>query len=227
MNEQTSVKQRRFSPEKRKSLILDHAANLVAKEGVALLNMDRIGKEAGISKSLVYTYFDNLTELLRTLLRRELRRLRRLQAEEAAQAETFEGLVRGVTHQYLKYIEERGLIIERLQAEPSVSDGHDPTDYSRDDAVDYMADILVNNFNLPMTLARAVIDISFGIPATAGAYCLRSDMGREEIEEITVTMILGALNAIENDFGKRQRRLRRNSAEQSTGKRKLTPDQPG
>ena len=36
-------------------------------------------------------------------------------------AETFEALVRGVTHVYLCYIEDRGLLIERLQAEPSVS----------------------------------------------------------------------------------------------------------
>ncbi|QTD57456.1 TetR/AcrR family transcriptional regulator [Parasphingorhabdus cellanae] len=216
MNEQSPIKQRRYSPEKRKSLILDHTANIVAREGVAMATMDRIGREAGISKSLVYTYFDNQTDLLRVLLKRELKRLRKLQAKEAREAETFEGLVRGVTHQYLKYIEERGLLIERLQAEPSVSDGHDPTDYSRDDAVDYIADIVVDNFNLPRTLAKTVIDISFGLPATAGAHFLRSDESRQEIEDITVTMILGSLNAIENDFAKRQRPLIRQKPEAGT-----------
>jgi AcrR family transcriptional regulator len=209
MNKETPIKRRRLSPEKRKSLILDHTAEIVARDGVAVLSMELIGKEAGISKSLVYTYFDSLTELLRALLYRELKRLRRLQVREAEKAKTFEELVRGITHQYLKYIEERGLIIERLQTEPSVSGGHDPTDYSRDDAVDYIADIVANNFDIPKDAARAASDISFGLPATAGAYYLHSDMSREEIENITVTMILGSLNAVQSDYNMRQQPLKR------------------
>lgn len=202
MNEQIPAKRRRFSPEKRKSLILDHTAEIVARDGVAVLSMERIGKAAGISKSLVYTYFENLTELLRELLQRELKRLRRLQTQEAETAETFEALVRGVTHQYLKYIEDRGLIIERLQAEPSVSDGHDPTDYSRSDAVEYVGKIVAENFNLPIDIAYAVTDISFGLPANAGAYFLHGNMSRQEIEDITVTMILGSMDALRSEYGK-------------------------
>lgn len=211
MNEQLPKKRRRLNPEKRKSLILDHTADIVASHGVAALSMERIGKEAGISKSLVYTYFDSLTELLRALLTRELKRLRRLQVKEAEGAQTIEGLVRGITHQYLKYIEERGLIIERLQAEPSVSDGHDPTDYSRGDAVDYIADIVADNFDIPKKLATAATDISFGLPATAGAFYLHNDMSREEIENITVTMILGSLNAVQSDYSTRLQPLKRKS----------------
>ena len=208
MNKHVTVKRRRLSPEKRKALILDHTAELVARDGVAALSMELIGKEAGISKSLVYTYFDNLTELLRELLTRELKRMRRLQTIEANTAETFEDLVRGVTHQYLKYIEERGLIIQRLQAEPSVSEGSDPTQYSRKDAVEYTAELVSENFNMPMKLARAATDISFGLPATAGAYFLEGNMSREEIENITVTMIMGSFKALKNDHDMRQQPLK-------------------
>ena len=69
----------RLAPEARQSLILDHAAEIVARDGVSALSMDSIGREAGISKSLVYNYFPNTTDLLRQLLQREWRRLRRLQ----------------------------------------------------------------------------------------------------------------------------------------------------
>ena len=86
-----SVKRRqRFSPEKRRSLILDFTAEIVAREGVAQLSMELIGKEAGVSKSLVYNYFDNLTELLRELLEREHKELRRLQFAAAEKATTLE-----------------------------------------------------------------------------------------------------------------------------------------
>lgn len=209
MNVAAVKKRRRFSPEKRRELILDFTADIVAREGVAALSMDRIGKEAGVSKSLVYNYFPSLTELLRELLDRELRRLRRLQNAEAEKAETFEDLVRGVTHQYLKYIEERGLIIERLQAEPSVSSIHDPTDYSRDAAVGYLAKIVSDHFGLPIDVARAATDISFGLPASAGEYLLRAKMSRAEIEELTVTMIVGSLAKVQSDFLTKRRPLTR------------------
>ena len=93
-----------------------------------MLTMETLGRKAGISKSLVYNYFSNTREVLSELLERELRRQRRAQSRAAENAETFEGLVRAVTHEYLKYIDERGLIIERLQSEPSVSPIHDPTE---------------------------------------------------------------------------------------------------
>ena len=194
----------RLDPAKRQSLILDHTAEIIAREGVSALSMDRIGREAGVSKSLVYNYFPSLTDLLRQLLQRELSRMRRLQADAADGARTFEGLVRAVTHAYLKYIEERGLIIERLQAEPSVSAIHDPTEFSRESAVDYLADIVVAHFDLPVDIARAATEISFGLPAAAGARLLHGTMSREALEDMTVTMILGCIIELKRDHLARQ-----------------------
>ena len=191
---------RRYSPEKRRELILDHTAEIVARDGVATLSIEQIGREAGISKSLVYAYFPNLTELLRDLFKREMKRLRKLQAGAAANAVTFEELVRSVTHEYLKYFDERGLIIERLQAEPSVSEMHDPTEYGRDAAVEYLTDIIVAHFDLPRDIARAATDISFGLPASAGSYLHRHDIGLQTLEDITVTMILGAVTSLKTEY---------------------------
>jgi TetR/AcrR family transcriptional regulator, fatty acid biosynthesis regulator len=187
---------RRYSPEKRRALILDAAADLVGREGVSGLNAERIARHAGISKSLIYNYFPNITLLLQQLFERELRRLRRRQLEAAEQAESFEGLVRAVTHVYLEYIDERGLIIERLQSEPSVAAVHDPTEYGRAAAVDYLARIVMRQFDLAEDMARAATDISLGLPAAAGAYLLHHDMDRQQLEDITVTMILGSFAAI-------------------------------
>jgi AcrR family transcriptional regulator len=203
------AKRVRLAPKERQSLILDHTAEIIARDGVATLSMDMISRQAGISKSLVYNYFPNITDLLRQLLQREWRRLRRLQAEAADQAETFEGLVRAVTHVYLKYIDERGLLIERLQAEPSVSAIHDPTEFGRDSAVDYLASIVEAHFDLPPDIAKAATDISFGLPAAAGAYLLHRTMGRQELEDITVTMILGTLNELKREHMAKHQSIRR------------------
>ncbi len=199
----------RLAPHERQSLILDSAAEIIAREGISALSIDRIGREAGISKSLVYNYFPNITELLRQLLQREWRRLRRLQAEAADRAETMEGLVRAVTHVYLKYIDERGMLIERLQAEPSVSAIHDPTEFGRDTAVGYLAEIVAEHYGLPHDIAKAATDISFGLPAAAGAYLLQRQLSRDVLEDLTVTMILGTLNELKREHMAQRQPIRR------------------
>lgn len=200
---------RRYSPEKRKALILDHTAEMVAREGVAQLSVERISKAAGISKSLVYAYFPNLTELLRALYQREMRRLHRAQAAAAEAAGTFEELVRSITHAYLSYIDARGLLIERLQAEPSVSEMHDPTDFGREAAVDYLTDIVMRHFELPRDIARAATDISFGLPATAGSYLYRHELDLKTLEDLTVAMIIGSIVNLKSEFVLRRQPLRR------------------
>jgi AcrR family transcriptional regulator len=200
---------RRLNPEARRALILDHTADIVAREGVAQLSVERIGKEAGISKSLVYAYFPNLTELLRELYQREMKQFRRIQAEAANKASTFEELVRSITHVYLSYMHERGLLIERLQAEPSVSGSHNPTDYSRDRAVDYLTEIVVQHFDLPRDIARAATDISFGLPASAGAYLQRNAMDLKTLEDLTVTMIIGSVVHLKDEYVVRRQPLLR------------------
>ena len=77
---------RRLAPEERRSLILDHTAEIVARDGVAQLSIEGIGRAAGVSKSLVYAYFPNLTALLSDLYGREMRRLRKQQMQAAETA---------------------------------------------------------------------------------------------------------------------------------------------
>jgi len=193
-------KRTRLSPDVRKDLILDKVAELVASEGVSSLSMDRIGKEAEISKSLVYAYFPTLKEILKTLLKRELLRLRELQDAAAQSAETFEQLVRRITTTYLTYMDERGLILDRLMAEPSLSEFADPTDFSRERAVKHLAKVVNDNFGIDMEIALPAVDISFGMPAAAGHYLIRNDVSRQTVEDITVAMIIGSIEALSKRY---------------------------
>lgn len=47
----------RLAPEARAGQILDVAACLLMQEGFTEVSMERLGREAGISKALVYIYF--------------------------------------------------------------------------------------------------------------------------------------------------------------------------
>lgn len=189
-------------------MILDAAADMVEKEGISQISMERIAKHAEISKSLIYKYFDNVSELLRELLTRELEQLRNLQFEAADAAETFEQLVRGVTRVYLDHVTAKGRLIERLQADPGITGSMDPRLFSREVAVEYFANIVHKNFDIPLPTARAVTDLSFGVPTSAGSYLLRHDIDREELEDMTVAMIIGTINGIRDDFMVRKRKLK-------------------
>lgn len=207
---QNSMQRKRLTPEVRQSSILDHAAEIVSAEGLSAVTMDRVSKAAHVSKSLVYVYFRSTTELLQALLKRELKELRRRQADAAHQAQTFRQLVRAVTHVYLTYIQERGLLIHRLQSEPSVAQGTgNPTDFSRDAAVVYLAELISDNFDIPMDLAVAASSISFGLPVAAGDYLDSEGADLRTIEDLTVTMIVGSFEGLRRNYDTMHRPLKR------------------
>lgn len=203
-----SGKRVRLSREARREMILDHAAELVAQEGISAINMESIGRAMSASKSLMYAYFPSPKELLKALLEREYRRLRARQAEAARGAQTVEQLVRRVTHAYLAYIDERGLILDRLNADPAITEHADPTEYGRDAAVMELVRILEPTLDIDPGLLHPVVDISFGLPAAAGHYLTRHDISLETLEDITVTMILGSIEAVQARFRTAFRPLR-------------------
>jgi len=194
-------RRKRLPPEARQEIILDHAAEIVAEDGVSAVTMERVAKAASVSKSLVYVYFPSTTELLQKLLQRELKRLRLKQVDAAENAHTFRELVRLVTHAYLGYIEERGLLIHRLQSEPSVAQGTgNPTDFKHDDAVIFLAKIISENFGIPMELAIPASSISFGLPVAAGDYLDSKNADLQVVEDLTVSMIIGSIEALQKNY---------------------------
>jgi AcrR family transcriptional regulator len=201
--------QRRYAPAVRRAMILDAAAAIIEREGMWQLSMERVASQAEISKALIYKYFTNIESLLGELLQRELKLLRREQAQAAEAATTFEELVRGVTKVYLRNIARKGLLIERLQADPAISRSTSPTDFNREEAVAYIAAIVSRNFDMPLETARAVTDISFGVPSAAGAYLLHHDVDIDDLEDITVAMIIGSVNGVRTDYMMRRRKLQR------------------
>lgn len=180
-------------------MILDSAAELIAKQGTADLSLEAIGEKAAVSKTLMYRYFGNLLVLLKALLDREYRHLRSSQLRAAEKATDYESLVRNVTRAYLIYIEERGLLIERLQAYPNIAQGQDPTHYEREPSVHYFAEVTAEVFDIPIDVATAGTEISFGLPAAAGEFLVRSGMDRQLVEDITVSMILGSISGLRTD----------------------------
>lgn len=134
-----------------------------------------------------------------------------MQLHAAQSGKTLAQFVRLVTHVYLEYVREHGPLIERLAAEPLVANSGDPTRYDYKATVEYLAKILHENFQIPMQIALPVVGISYGIPAAAGHYITHHEADVQNIENITVIMILGSLEAVVGSYPMSLQTLRKPS----------------
>lgn len=193
---QKSRTRTRMAPEERRGRILESAARLIATEGLEVASMERVAKAAGVSKGLVYAYFENRMGLLTQLLEADLSRIQAEQARAAQGAQTFPELVRATTHIALSEIERRGPLLRRLLNEPSLTDaiglvrmrGHDEN-------ARYLARRIQREFDVSLQHALNLTEIGLGLTIAAGDLIQRGGARREDIEETTCAMIIGAVRA--------------------------------
>lgn len=193
---------RRIDPAVRKHMILDRAAALIAAEGLGAASMERIGREAGVSKPLVYAYFQNITNLLQELLLRDQRRLWELQTIAVSEATNFEELIRFTTRTYLKHVEKNGIHIQRLMSEPTVSAVFQEREReSRQRVVDFLAKEMVRSFNVPRGVAILATEVSMGMTGIAGELVSRGVVSSKKIEDIVICLFQGSAVALGEKYG--------------------------
>ena len=200
-----TVKQatRRLDPIVRKNMILDKAADLVASEGISAITMDRVGREAGVSKPLVYAYFPNVTTLLQELLLRDQRRLWELQSIAVSQAKDFDELILFTTRTYLKHAEKNGMHIQRLMSDPSIASVFQASEReSRQRVVTTLAREMVHSFAVPRDVAALVTEVSMGMTGAAGELVASGAVGRKKIEDIIICLFKGSIASLREQYNK-------------------------
>ncbi|MCA3692703.1 TetR/AcrR family transcriptional regulator [Aquidulcibacter sp.] len=182
-------------------MILDAAAQIVVNEGVSAVNMDRLGRDAGISKALVYNYYPNRSELLRALLLREVRLYQAQQLSAAESAPDVESLIRITTRAYLDHIAKKGVLIERLMSEPSIAQGMGEMErQGRARTVEYFAIKLKEGLSMPIELARMLTELGMGLTGAGGAYLDRTGCNIDLLEDMIVSMLMANISAVEKDY---------------------------
>ncbi len=183
-------------------MILDRAAALVAAEGVSAVTMDRIGREAGVSKPLVYAYFQNVVTLLQELLLRDQRRLWEQQTTAVSEARDFDELVRLTTRTYLKHVEKNGMHIQRLMNEPAIAAAFQTHDSERRQrVVDFLAKEMADTLNVPRDVANMVTELSMGMTGAAGELISRKVVGRRKVEDLLNCLYQGNAIALRERYG--------------------------
>lgn len=190
-------KRRRLTPALRREEILNQAAQLVLTEGVSAVSMERIGRESGASKALVYAYFSDRTGLLTALLLREQARFRAEGQRLLYEAKDFESKVRATTEAWLLHVAHNGALIERLLHEPDVARAVEPDDAkSRSETTSYFGDEIARHYDLPPRKAVVLADLLMGLTGAAGARLHATGADPDEVLELTLRMIFAALRDV-------------------------------
>jgi AcrR family transcriptional regulator len=188
---------RRLDPKVRRDLILDEAARVVREEGVSAISMERMGREAGISKALVYNYFPSRNALLSELLVREYRRFQDEARAAIKGVHDFEALVRITTRAYLTHVAERGVLIQRLMNEPAVAVAIRSVDAEgRQLTVSFFATEIAKCYGLDASTGAMASDLLMGLTGAAGDYLARTGEEVGRVEDMAVTMIMAALERL-------------------------------
>ena len=192
----------RLAPEARADQILDFAARLILEEGFTEVSMERLGRDAGISKALIYNYFPNRNDLLRALLEREVGLLRGRQIAEVRAAENFHDLVRRTTRIYVEHVSERGALLQRLWAESAVSRTVAEEDQrQRREAMRYFAREVTKEYGIPTDVALSAVDMQMAMTETAAQHLANSHNDVDFATDICVTLLLGGLDALARTHG--------------------------
>ena len=201
MTETHKPRRTRLVPEARRQLILDAAAQIVTVEGLSAVNMDRLGREAGVSKALVYNYFPNRIALLRALLLREVQLYQDKQRTDAARAHDMDTFIRVTTRAYLDHIADKGVLIQRLMNEPAIAavmEDRDRADRQR--TVAFLASRIREGTTMPDGIVHMMIELGLGLTGAAGAYLDKTGCNIDLLEDMLVSMIQANIAAVEAHY---------------------------
>jgi TetR/AcrR family transcriptional regulator, fatty acid biosynthesis regulator len=197
-------KRQRLSPEIRSGLILDCAARLILEDGLTEISMERVGRDAGVSKALIYNYFPNLTDLLRALLEREVNELREKGLAEVKAAGDFRDLIRRTTRTYIEHVYQRGPLLQRLWKESTVARAAmEKNQRGHEETMRYFVKRVRKEYNLPLDVAIATVDMQMSMTETAAQHLFNMHNDVDLATDICVHLLLGGLDSLAKAYQKK------------------------
>lgn len=202
--QRAAPRRQRLAPEIRAGQILDCAARLILENGFTEISMERVGRDAGVSKALIYNYFPNLTDLLRALLAREIIALQQRGLEEVKAAGNFQDLIRRTTRMYIQHVAERGPLLQRLWKESAVARSvADADKQGREEAVNYFVKRVRKEYNLPLDIAITAVDMQMAMTETAAQHLFNTHNDVDLATDICVHLLLGGLDSLSRAYQKK------------------------
>ena len=187
-------KRTRLSPLARTEQILDDAARLILDEGLSVVTMERLAREAGVSKGLVYNYFPSRDALLAALLHREQTELRDRGMVTALQAQSYDDLIRQTTRLYLEQTRDRGALTAALLADPSVARlMEEDSRADLDRTIRFFVRATRREYGLALDVGINAVDLLMAVTDQAGKLVAQGQVDVDTATEMCVQLITGGL----------------------------------
>jgi len=189
-------KRTRLAPELRRAQLLDCAKAIIEREGLTSLTMELVADQAGVSNPLIYKYFGTRLSLLQELYRRELKRYHREVAEQSAETQTLEDVIRlAVTLNFKEHAQ--GNIIEILRSQVDVrTPAANAETRARRESGKVLREALLDAYSISDRQALQVIILASGASQNAAREFKRFGGSREEAIEKTMKFIFGGIDVL-------------------------------
>lgn len=193
----------RLSRDERRSHLLDVAAGLVLA-GEVPISMESMARAAGVSKTLPYKHFDNITALLAALYQREALRIAAMIWEALQDAGPDADLVRIWVGAYFDALASHGAVLRSLNIPGSgLTTLVDPEGSGSDAIALVLRDLLGVDRRRATEVSRTIHGAIIG----AAASWVHDEAPRDDLEDLLVGLIRAVMGqgsgdrpAAENDL---------------------------
>ncbi len=190
----------RLSPELRRDQLLEAASAIVAKEGVHAATLKRLAREIGISEAQAHNHFSRRTDLLVGLARRELDAMNTARESEIERGADNLARVTLSTVTYLRQVQQRGVLIQRLLNLPEVRAGLRPEREERAAAgLQRMKERLSARYGLPENLAYGATAVLTAVCLRAGRMLAEGKITLDMAEQLSLAIVTAGNRALVQD----------------------------
>lgn len=191
----------RLSAGDRREQLLNTAADIVGDGGHTALTMERLAQRAGVSKALPYLHFENASAVMAALYRREAVAVADQVRDAVVHIADPEERVRIAVHEYLAAMERHGVVLGLFTgASTTLAMRSDPAHRA---GVQLVADLLVQPFGISGDRGRIVASVFLSALGTATDIWTSGDATRAAVEDVLVSMLVGALRTAQEAEAKR------------------------
>lgn len=190
-------KGKRLAPELRRSQILEAAARMVVEQGYLPLPVEQLGRAAGASKALVYTYFPTQYELFNALLDREFQSLTLAGFDTASRVADLDQAAQLCAIMYYEHVARSGPLLHILMTDLYMKGRIEPRLLQQRDQV-LQRLLALARPALPLSEAEIVASFEMitAIPEEAGRLVFHGELDPSTARQICNGLIASSLKAL-------------------------------
>jgi len=191
------IKGKRLSPQLRRTQILDAAARRVVAQGYLPVQLERLARDAGTSKALIYAYFPSQYALFNALLEREMQSLTVAGLDTASRVADVGQAVLLCAMLYFEHVARTGPLLHILVSDRYMS-GHVDAKWiqARDVLIRRLVVLASKQVRMNQVEIHAAIEMMSAIPEESGRLVFHGELDHATAREVCHELIASSLKVL-------------------------------